>query len=60
MEIIACPFCGDSEQEFATSENGYILVRCKSCRLLFVSPGRGWIRSMRRPRPGCMRRSAAV
>lgn len=41
MEVIACPFCGDFEQEFATSENGYSLVRCKSCRLLFVSPRPG-------------------
>lgn len=41
METIACPFCGDLEQEYATSENGYGLVRCKSCRLLFVSPRPG-------------------
>jgi SAM-dependent methyltransferase len=38
MDVISCPFCGAPEQEFATSENGYNLVRCTSCALLFVSP----------------------
>lgn len=41
MEAIACPFCSGRDQELATSENGYRLVRCLSCRLLFVSPRPG-------------------
>lgn len=38
METIACPFCDGPDHVRETSENGYSLVRCRSCRLLFVNP----------------------
>lgn len=37
-ETIPCYVCGNSESEFYDSENGYNLVKCTDCGLLYVNP----------------------
>jgi SAM-dependent methyltransferase len=34
----ACPVCGESASEPYAEENGFRLVRCKECTLLYVTP----------------------
>jgi SAM-dependent methyltransferase len=36
MKIEECYFCGSKENEFYASENGYNLVKCQKCSLIFV------------------------
>jgi SAM-dependent methyltransferase len=35
---VPCPCCASGESEFWAEENGFDVVRCKSCQLLYVNP----------------------
>ena len=37
-ETISCPVCGSQESEFELEKNGYTLVRCTPCSLVYVNP----------------------
>lgn len=38
MKNVACYNCGSDNHAFYASENGFTLVKCRSCGLLFVNP----------------------
>jgi 2-polyprenyl-3-methyl-5-hydroxy-6-metoxy-1,4-benzoquinol methylase len=38
LEIIACPFCGNSEFHNWAEENGFMAVKCDRCGLVYVNP----------------------
>jgi len=35
---MACPLCSQADAEFVLKKNGYTLVRCQGCGLIYVSP----------------------
>lgn len=37
-EEIACPNCGDTQNRWWATENGFNAVRCEGCRLIYVNP----------------------
>lgn len=38
LEVVACDLCGSAERTLFFVENGFSLVRCSRCGLLYVSP----------------------
>lgn len=38
METIACPYCSNMSGTVWAQERGFTVVRCRSCRFLFVNP----------------------
>lgn len=38
VELEGCILCGESEADFQAEENGFPIVRCKSCGLVYVNP----------------------
>lgn len=38
MQSVKCYYCGSSENSYYDSENGFNLVKCSICGLLFVNP----------------------
>jgi 2-polyprenyl-3-methyl-5-hydroxy-6-metoxy-1,4-benzoquinol methylase len=38
LEEVNCDLCDSEEQEYFFSQNGYNVVRCRSCGLLYVNP----------------------
>jgi len=41
MKAVDCYFCGAAEQGPYAEENGYLLVKCAGCGLLYVNPRPG-------------------
>lgn len=38
LEKIDCPFCGKNESQFWAVENGYTMVKCSPCGLVYLNP----------------------